>query len=50
MSYGEAKQELAMLLHNGQISKYHYQQELAALKYAFAEACGKQDDQARVSA
>ena len=50
MSLDEAKQELAMLLRNGQISEYHYQQELASLKYAYAEAQSHRSDQQGVSA
>jgi len=50
MTYDEARQQLAMLLRNGQISEYHYQQELAALKYEYGEAMNAQDDKQGVSA
>jgi len=50
MTYDEARQQLAMMLRNGQISEYHYQQELAALKYEYGERCSCADDQQGVSA
>jgi len=50
MTYYEARQQLAMMLRNGQITEYHYQQELASLKYAYGEAMSAQDDKQGVSA
>lgn len=50
MSFWDAKQELAMLLRNGQLSIDEYEIELAALKYAHGEVMGRADDQRGVSA
>lgn len=50
MTFFDAKQELAMLLRNGQLSLDEYEIELAALKYAHGEAVNRADDLRGVSA
>lgn len=50
MSFFDAKQEIAMLLRNGQMTLDKYEIELAALKYAHAESMSKADDQQGVAA
>lgn len=49
MSFFDAKQEIAMLLRNGQLSLDEYEVELKALKYAHGEAMSAQDDQQGVA-
>lgn len=50
MSFFDAKQEIAMLLRNGQMTLDEYEVELKALKYAHGEAMNKADDQQGVAA
>lgn len=49
MSFFDAKQELAMMLRNGQLSLDEYEIELAALKYAHGECLNRADDQQGVA-
>ncbi len=49
MSFFDAKQELAMLLRNGQMTLDEYEFELAALKYAHAESMSWADDRQGVA-
>ena len=49
MTFFDAKQELAMLLRNGQLSLDQYEIELAALKYAHAESMSRADDRQGVA-
>tara|TARA_R100001039_G_scaffold38834_1_gene41979 strand:+ start:8521 stop:8673 length:153 start_codon:yes stop_codon:yes gene_type:complete len=49
MSFFDAKQELAQMLRNGQLSLDEYENEMAALKYAHGEAMGRADDLRGVS-
>ena len=50
MSFWDAKQELAMMLRNGQLSLDEYEFELKALKYAHAESMSREDDRQGVAA
>lgn len=50
MSFFDARQELAMLLRNGQMTLDEYEVELRALKYAHGESMSAQDDQQGVAA
>jgi hypothetical protein len=44
MTFFDAKQELAMMLRNGQMTLDEYEVELASLKYAYGEAMSRADD------
>tara|TARA_R110000772_G_scaffold162138_2_gene273319 strand:+ start:333 stop:485 length:153 start_codon:yes stop_codon:yes gene_type:complete len=50
MSFFDAKQQLAQMLRNGQLSLDQYEIELAALKYAHAESMSRADDRQGVAA
>ena len=50
MSFFDAKQQLAQMLRNGQMTLDEYEFELAALKYVHAESMSRADDRQGVAA
>jgi hypothetical protein len=50
MTFFDAKQELAMMLRNGQMTLDEYEVELASLKYAQGEVMSHADDKCGVAA
>ncbi|WP_252108951.1 MULTISPECIES: hypothetical protein [unclassified Halomonas] len=50
MTFFDAKQQLAMMLRNGQLSLDEYEFELEALKYAHGERMNSADERSGVAA